>query len=544
MISIKGNNANYEGTSADTKPSGVPVNTIFRELDTNCYYYYTGEAWVEIPGGGGGGGGGTDSYNDLENKPQINSVTLSGNKTLSALGIQAELTIDSAPTEDSTNPVESGGVYEALALKQDTLTIDSAPTESSTNPVESGGVYTALGNKQDTLTFNGSYNASTNPAATVSTVTGAISTAVGNLTKNDVGLDNVTNDAQIKAVSGGVTSGDIVTFGADGATVQDSGKTIETTLTDSNDKLPTSKSIIDNAAGAAKLTGYTTDSSEQTISATSKITDAIEQLDYRTATNKTNILLSANQSTVYNIVDYSKSTNLDNYPQETKGTTVSFNNGEWTIDGTSSSGDTKIDNIYFAGATTKIIPNGDYIAQIYPTNDNIRLEVVSGANIINAVGINPVEFSVTNNDSRSWIRIEIFANKTFDNYKFKLMVVPKAIWDSGFTDYQPYAMSNVELTGKVAPTERAFSTANMSSLIYNEATAQGYATNNTLTYILSVHTGTDNEYLCAYGVYKHGVMHRCVAMVNNTISISAVNNLGTIALSGGTAPYYAKVKFF
>ena len=289
MISIKGNNANYEGTSADTKPSGVPVNTIFRELDTNCYYYYTGEAWVEIPGGGGGGGGGTDSYNDLENKPQINSVTLSGNKTLSALGIQAELTIDSAPTEDSTNPVESGGVYEALALKQDTLTIDSAPTESSTNPVESGGVYSALADKQDTLTFEGTYNASTNKAATESTVSDAISTAVGNLTKSDVGLSNVTNNEQIKAVSGAVTSGDIVTFGNDGATVADSGKAIETTLTDSNDKIPTSKSIIDNAAGAAKLTGYTTDSSEQTIGATTKITDAIEQLDYRTATNKTNI---------------------------------------------------------------------------------------------------------------------------------------------------------------------------------------------------------------------------------------------------------------
>lgn len=34
-----------------------------------------------------GGGGGTSSYNDLENKPQINGRTLQGNKTLSDLGI-------------------------------------------------------------------------------------------------------------------------------------------------------------------------------------------------------------------------------------------------------------------------------------------------------------------------------------------------------------------------------------------------------------------------------------------------------------------------
>ena len=293
MVTLKGNIANLEGTSGDQKPNDVPVNTIFRELDTNCSYYFTGESWVEIPSSGGGGGGSTDSYNDLENKPQINSVTLSGNKSLANLGIQGELTFDNSPTEDSTNPVTSGGVYSALANKQDTLTIDSAPTESSTNPVESGGVYSALGDKQDTLVFEGTYNASTNKAATESTVSGAVSTAIGNLSKSDVGLDNVTNNAQVKAVSGSVTNGGIATFGADGATVADSGKTIETSLTDTNDKLPTSKAIRDNVAANATLaSGYTVDTSETSITSSTKINDAIEQLDYRTATNKTNILLN------------------------------------------------------------------------------------------------------------------------------------------------------------------------------------------------------------------------------------------------------------
>lgn len=40
-----------------------------------------------ITGGQGGGGGETSDYNDLSNKPQINGVTLSGNKTTSDLGI-------------------------------------------------------------------------------------------------------------------------------------------------------------------------------------------------------------------------------------------------------------------------------------------------------------------------------------------------------------------------------------------------------------------------------------------------------------------------
>lgn len=39
-----------------------------------------------------GGGGGTNNYNDLTNKPKINNVELSGNKTLGNLGIQAKLT--------------------------------------------------------------------------------------------------------------------------------------------------------------------------------------------------------------------------------------------------------------------------------------------------------------------------------------------------------------------------------------------------------------------------------------------------------------------
>lgn len=40
---------------------------------------------------------------------------------------------------------------EFLNDKQDTLTFDSAPTANSNNPVKSGGVYTALANKQDTI---------------------------------------------------------------------------------------------------------------------------------------------------------------------------------------------------------------------------------------------------------------------------------------------------------------------------------------------------------------------------------------------------------
>ena len=59
-----------------------------------------------IKGTGGSGGGGTSNYNDLSNKPSINGVSLTGNKT------SADLSLVSAPTvltdQTSTSMALSG----------------------------------------------------------------------------------------------------------------------------------------------------------------------------------------------------------------------------------------------------------------------------------------------------------------------------------------------------------------------------------------------------------------------------------------------------
>ena len=54
--------------------------------------------------------------------------------------------IDTTPTNGSTKHVTSGGVYNALATKQNNLKFDGAPVNGSGNPVTSGGVYNALYN--------------------------------------------------------------------------------------------------------------------------------------------------------------------------------------------------------------------------------------------------------------------------------------------------------------------------------------------------------------------------------------------------------------
>ena len=63
---------------------------------------------------GGGGGGGGDDYNDLSNKPQINSVTLSGNKSLASLGI--------APAATTYTKDETDGLLSNKADKSTTYT--------------------------------------------------------------------------------------------------------------------------------------------------------------------------------------------------------------------------------------------------------------------------------------------------------------------------------------------------------------------------------------------------------------------------------------
>ncbi len=237
---------------------------------------------------GGGGGSGTSNYNELSNKPSINNVTLTGNKTASALGLQPEitgdvkissdnvddtgatnlfvtsdekstwsgkqdaLTFDDAPTENSNNPVKSGGIYTALSGKQATLTFDDSPTSGSSNPVKSGGVYTALGNKQDTVTFDGTYSASTNKAATVSTVTNAVNA-----------LD--------------VTGGSVA-----------ASKTLAS-WSETNGKVSVTTQDIAITGSQAVLTGYSIAQSKQSIAATDTATEAFGKVEQRVQTNENNI---------------------------------------------------------------------------------------------------------------------------------------------------------------------------------------------------------------------------------------------------------------
>lgn len=122
--------ANHTLVQTTITPTGVSANTSYHNYQgqlvsgTNIKTIngesILGEGNLEISGGGG-----TTDYTQLTNKPQINSVELSGNKSLSDLGI---------PTKTSE-------------LTNDSGFLTSIPDEYVTETELNAG----LGNKQDTL---------------------------------------------------------------------------------------------------------------------------------------------------------------------------------------------------------------------------------------------------------------------------------------------------------------------------------------------------------------------------------------------------------
>jgi hypothetical protein len=80
-------------------------------------------------------------------------------------------------------------------------------------------------------------------------------------------------------LSSGTTENDIVLFGVTGKTVKDSGVSIETTMTDSDYKVPTSKSIKSNTSKTAVLTDYVIKSESAAIQPTDTINDAFGKVE-------------------------------------------------------------------------------------------------------------------------------------------------------------------------------------------------------------------------------------------------------------------------
>ena len=302
-------------------------------------------------GSGGGGGGGTDNYNALQNKPQINGTTLTGNKSLSDLGIAAASDIPTV--NNGTLTIQKNGTtidtFKANQASNTNINITVPTSAADVSALPSSTKYAAalsltinsstyvvtgqlkdqdgnnLGSAQtidlplETMVVGGSYddtnkkivltlkNGSTVDIPVADLVAGLqtelsatnkldpafidYNSTYASVSESDkttwsgkqdalvvgTNLDNSpTQDSTNPITSGGVytaltdkvakasssTSGNIVTFNnATGDGISDSGKSIETTLSSSdNTKIPTSKAVADYVGNIyPKLTYVTED---------------------------------------------------------------------------------------------------------------------------------------------------------------------------------------------------------------------------------------------------------------------------------------------
>lgn len=124
--------------------------------------------------GSGGGGGGTTNYNALENKPQINSHELSGNKTSSELGLQ-----DTIAFEGTYNSASNKAATMA-DIKDGKLT---GYAQSSGNVAATDKVIEAIGKVEKKADTNET-NISLRPEVLVRSVTSITSTT----TLDDTGV--------------------------------------------------------------------------------------------------------------------------------------------------------------------------------------------------------------------------------------------------------------------------------------------------------------------------------------------------------------------
>lgn len=184
------------------------------------------------------GTGGTSDYDDLNDKPQINSVTLEGNKTAAQLGLQKSIKVDVSGTvtaiADANNDTEfvaGANVTITGDTSDGTITIAATDTTYNTFDATHAGLTPAGGTTAGFLKNNGTW-------ATPDNTTYIVETGTVN--------------GKIKVTPSNDTAYEVPVYGLDNAAYKD----VDTSITASSTstKLPTSQAVASFVEGK----GYTT----------------------------------------------------------------------------------------------------------------------------------------------------------------------------------------------------------------------------------------------------------------------------------------------
>ena len=196
------------------------------------------------------------------------------------------------------------------------------------------------------------------------------------------------------------------------------------------------------------MTGYSEPSSTSAIVVGDTLNQAIGKLEKKADNNQSNILTVANQTTMYNGLNFANVTNVSNATIDTSAGSVTETNMDsrniFTFVMYCRNGNTNINGIYYDGTITG---NGVYkiVFEKIATCDNIAFGH-SGSTYDLKVTV-PVTNLTNGVEYYLVINITNYTHSNNNPFSFdKCMIVPKSVWDSGFTTYQPYVMSNAEIT--------------------------------------------------------------------------------------------------
>lgn len=188
--------------------------------------------------GGSGGGSGTTNYNDLSNRPKINGVTLSGDKSASDLGI--------AEYDDTALDARVTAVETALTGKADTSDIPDVSGKANTSDlatVATSGSYNDLSNKP---TIPSAYDDSA-----LTERVSDLETDVNDLKTNGA---SVTVDSTLSDTSENPVQNKVIKAALDGLSV--SGVVVDTALSDTSENPVQNKVIkaaLDDKADSADI---------------------------------------------------------------------------------------------------------------------------------------------------------------------------------------------------------------------------------------------------------------------------------------------------
>ena len=241
-------------------------------------------------------------------------------------------------------------------------------------------------------------------------------------------------------------------------------------------------------------------------------TEDVEQIE----TNKTNILSVADQTTQYNIAPIKSTITTGN--ASVTATVAADKSITIEITGTTSTaiGFEISDNF-------SVDTSAQYVMSGCPSSGAIRLILQQAESPYNWIDqqYNNQPKTVTPTYSNVRYYIYIYANSS-GTITIKPMITPKATYDAGFTDYQPYAMSNVKLTEEVI-------------LLAKGIKLVAHTSNNGNT-SLSYDTNINDFYIGANTDKNSGVY----LIVCNNWSTTPAPYIGLLTFSGATTNHFVK----